>query len=263
MVKITLDAETFKALASSTRLTVLRALDERRKTLTELARDLDLNKATVHEHLQLLTAANLIRKRDDEGRKWIYYELTWQGQRLMHPQETTTFNVLLGLGVLAAGGGITMLGRSLGWWLSTQPSVADSGTERTQPFGTFDAQDPAAPSPGAAGTGGGQGETGTATTTSAAESGQQAPPAMDPAVQRDQQAEQAMPAVDDASDDGSILSVILLCMTALFAGLAMVLRRNIRPGRFNPRAAQAAEAAAPKALPSAGTTAGPDRPGKV
>ena len=63
VVKITLDAETFKALASSTRLTVLRALDERRKTLTELARDLELNKATVHEHLQLLTAADLIRKR--------------------------------------------------------------------------------------------------------------------------------------------------------------------------------------------------------
>jgi DNA-binding transcriptional ArsR family regulator len=124
VAKITLDTKTFQALASATRLTVLRALDERRKTLTELARDLELNKATVHEHLQLLVAAGLVRKRDDEGRKWIYYELTWTGEKLLHPQETTTFSVLLGLGVAAAGGGVLMLGRALGWWLATMPMEA-------------------------------------------------------------------------------------------------------------------------------------------
>lgn len=112
-VRITLDAETFRALASTTRLAVLRALDERRKTLSELSRDLALNKATVHEHLALLSAAELVKKRDDEGRKWIYYELTWRGQKILHPQETTTFNVLLGLSILAAGGGGAMLARAL------------------------------------------------------------------------------------------------------------------------------------------------------
>ena len=79
VAKVVLDSEVFKALASPTRLAVLRSLDERRKTVTELARDLELNKATVHEHLQLLVATGLIKKRDDEGRKWIYYELTWRG----------------------------------------------------------------------------------------------------------------------------------------------------------------------------------------
>ncbi|MEK6985092.1 MAG: winged helix-turn-helix domain-containing protein [Candidatus Thermoplasmatota archaeon] len=112
-MRITLDAETFKALASSSRLQVLKALDERRKTLSELARDLALNKATVHEHLALLSSADLVKKRDDEGRKWIYYELTWRGQKILHPQETTSFNILLGLSVLAAGGGAALLVRSL------------------------------------------------------------------------------------------------------------------------------------------------------
>src|ERR1051326_5467375 len=121
--KITLDAETFRALASSTRLTVLKALDERRKTLTELARDLQLNKATVHEHMQLLTGAGLVRKRDDEGRKWIYYELTWTGQRILHPEATTTFNLLLGLSIAAAGGGVAMMGRALGWWFAAHPAA--------------------------------------------------------------------------------------------------------------------------------------------
>lgn len=116
MAKVTLDMETFKALASDTRLGVLRALDERRKTLTELSKELDLNKATVHEHLALLTTTGLIKKRDDEGRKWIYYELTWRGERLLHPETTTTFAVLLGVSVAAAGGGVALLGRALDWW---------------------------------------------------------------------------------------------------------------------------------------------------
>lgn len=124
MAKVTLDRETFKALASETRLSVLRALDERRKTGSELARELDLNKATVHEHLQLLADVGLVKKLD-EGRKWIYYELTWAGQRLLHPEVTTTFSVLLGLSAAAAGGGVVMLGRALGWWLSGGGSDAD------------------------------------------------------------------------------------------------------------------------------------------
>lgn len=127
VARITLDAETFKALASTTRLSVLRALDERRKTLSELARDLDLNKATLHEHLGLLSAAGLVRKRDDEGRKWIYYELTWTGSRILHPQETTTFNVLLGLSVAAAGGGMVMLTRALGLWATQRLTEVQSG----------------------------------------------------------------------------------------------------------------------------------------
>src|SRR5688500_20267344 len=127
VAKITLDADTFRALASSTRLTVLEALDERRETLTELSRDLALNKATVHEHMQLLTAAGLVKKRDDEGRKWIYYELTWTGQRILHPEATTTFNLLLGLSVAAAGGGFVMLGRALGWWLAESRSADSDG----------------------------------------------------------------------------------------------------------------------------------------
>ena len=142
VAKITLDADTFRALASSTRLTVLKALDERRKTLTELSRDLALNKATVHEHMQLLTAAGLVRKRDDEGRKWIYYELTWTGQRILHPEATTTFNLLLGLSVAAAGGGVAMLGRALGWWFAAHHplSSGDSGPQALNSPADFPAE---------------------------------------------------------------------------------------------------------------------------
>src|SRR5688572_18715944 len=85
--------------------------------------------------MQLLTAAGLVKKRDDEGRKWIYYELTWTGQRILHPEATTTFNLLLALSVAAAGGGVAMLGRALGWWMddaiaSRQSDGAEPGLDR-------------------------------------------------------------------------------------------------------------------------------------
>lgn len=128
VAKVTLDRETFKVLASETRLDLLHALDERRKTGTELATELALNKATVHEHLQLLSATGLVKK-VDEGRKWIYYELSWQGRNLLHPETGAVFSVLLGLSVLAAGGGFAMLGRALGWWWQAKKSSGDVGPD--------------------------------------------------------------------------------------------------------------------------------------
>jgi DNA-binding transcriptional ArsR family regulator len=230
VAKITLDADTFRALASSTRLTVLKALDERRKTLTELSRDLALNKATVHEHMQLLTAAGLVRKRDDEGRKWIYYELTWTGQRILHPEATTTFNLLLGLSVAAAGGGVFMLGRALGWWFADRSAASDDE------FGTLgdgadserlrDADEAPASSP----EGGSQGDA----------NGTQQAFAMDESA-----------GVDDGGsdagtpffDDGGWLALALIATCLLFVVLAYFLQRKLRPKPLDPAAAAAAEAA--------------------
>lgn len=195
VAKVTLDRETFKALASETRLAVLRALDERRKTGSELARELDLNKATVHEHLQLLADVGLVKKLD-EGRKWIYYELTWQGQRLLHPEATTTFSVLLGLSVAAAGGGFAMLGRALGWWLGGGDAapLADDGA---QPEGDSAAEMAAtspSPTPEASTEGGG------------------------------------------FFDDGGWISLALFATAVLLAVLAVVLVRRSGPSRVAPNA---------------------------
>lgn len=88
MDRITLDREVFKALASDTRLDILKALDERQKTVTELARELSLNKATVFEHLEKLAVVGLIQKLEDD-RKWVYWQLSWKGRRLLHPEKIT------------------------------------------------------------------------------------------------------------------------------------------------------------------------------
>jgi DNA-binding transcriptional ArsR family regulator len=220
VAKITLDADTFRALASSTRLTVLKALDERRKTLTELSRDLDLNKATVHEHMQLLTAAGLVRKRDDEGRKWIYYELTWTGQRILHPEATTTFNLLLGLSVAAAGGGVAMLGRAMGWWLAPPSTSETAGGQDGAEIQSL------------------QSDNETAQGASAPEDG----------ADRSFALEDSGPgaAGDGGSsffDDGGWLALALLATCALFLVLAYVLQRKLRPKPLDAAAASAAEGA--------------------
>lgn len=75
---ITIDRETFKALASDTRLGILKSLSERKKTVTELAESLNLSKSTVHEHLKVLVKTGLV-KRINTQNKWVYYRLTWKG----------------------------------------------------------------------------------------------------------------------------------------------------------------------------------------
>jgi DNA-binding transcriptional ArsR family regulator len=88
MAKITLDRETFKALASDTRLDILKNLDGRPMGLNDIAKVTNLNKATLHEHLTKLNEAGLIKRTEREGHNWVYYRLTWKGESLLHPENT-------------------------------------------------------------------------------------------------------------------------------------------------------------------------------
>ncbi|HEC82115.1 MAG TPA: ArsR family transcriptional regulator [Thermoplasmatales archaeon] len=88
MTKITIDKETFKALASDARLEIIKTLDGRKLNLSEIARKTKLNKATVHEHLTKLLEAELVKKIERDGHKWTYYKLSWKGSNLLHPENT-------------------------------------------------------------------------------------------------------------------------------------------------------------------------------
>ena len=102
--KITLDRGAFKALASDTRVQILKSLDRRRKMLAELSKQLGMSPSTVKEHMESLVSAGLAVQIDD-GHKWKYYELTKKGSNVLHPDQTRIW-ILLSvslLGMIAAG----------------------------------------------------------------------------------------------------------------------------------------------------------------
>lgn len=91
--KIVLDQDTFKALATGTRVKILKTLDKRRHTQSELSAVLDMSVPTVKEHLSALEKAGLV-KRHEEGRKWIYYSLTEKSKCVLDPERKRLWIVL-------------------------------------------------------------------------------------------------------------------------------------------------------------------------
>ncbi len=100
--KITLDRQTFKALAIDSRVDILRRLEQHQHTLTDLAQEMGLAPSTIKEHLDKLVAVDLVVQ-IDKGMKWKYYRLTRKGRKLLNPHEKRVWIVLsLGLVFLFA-----------------------------------------------------------------------------------------------------------------------------------------------------------------
>jgi len=119
--KVILDDKSFKALSAESRVSILKNLNNRRMTLSELSKRLSLEASTIKEHCTLLVQADLI-KQIDEGRKWKYYELTGKGKSLIEPNlmEQVRVLVVLCFGAIMFGGimmfilsGTFMLGQNL------------------------------------------------------------------------------------------------------------------------------------------------------
>jgi len=100
--KITIERDVFKALASDTRIEILKILDKRRHTQSELAVTLKLSVPTVKEHLDAMGKAGLV-KQIDEGYKWKYYELTEKSKCILDPERKKVW-ILLGFWIVAAVG---------------------------------------------------------------------------------------------------------------------------------------------------------------
>ena len=101
---IRLDKETFKALASGTRVDILKLLGQRRHMQTEIAAVLSLSTPTVKEHLDALEKVGLV-ERHEEGRKWKYYSLSKKGKGVLNPEEMKIW-IVLALFIFSVVGGI-------------------------------------------------------------------------------------------------------------------------------------------------------------
>ncbi len=85
--ELPLDPDLIDVLSSETRRDILSHLQGRRMTVTELSQQLDLRKATIHEHMKKLVRSGLVERQEDE-RVWVYYRLTPRGKKLLNPQRT-------------------------------------------------------------------------------------------------------------------------------------------------------------------------------
>ncbi|MBN1110299.1 MAG: winged helix-turn-helix transcriptional regulator [Methanomassiliicoccales archaeon] len=79
---------------------MLKALQSERRTLSQLAEALEVDKAAVHRHLRKLEDGGLVKRTEEHG--FIYYALTWKARDLVSPGENTRVVVLLSTSLLLA-----------------------------------------------------------------------------------------------------------------------------------------------------------------
>jgi len=88
-----LEKEDLKILGTESRVKILKYLGKRKMTVSELSRQVDLSKSTVHEHLATLADAGFIEKSANNGNIWVYYHLTDKGKKALRSR--TRFFLML------------------------------------------------------------------------------------------------------------------------------------------------------------------------
>jgi DNA-binding transcriptional ArsR family regulator len=92
-MRVELDKKALFALASDSRLEILKAMQPMRRTVTQLADTLGIDKAAVHRHLKTLEEGGFVNRYEDHG--FVYYGLSWKSRDLLSPGENTRVVILL------------------------------------------------------------------------------------------------------------------------------------------------------------------------
>lgn len=106
--EIVLDKKTFEALAMDTRISILKSLKQRRKTQTEISKEMKMAASTISEHLDKMIDANLVEKQK-QGKKWVYYSLTGKGLRIVEPGNKSAFVFALSMSLVLVFTGLFLM----------------------------------------------------------------------------------------------------------------------------------------------------------
>lgn len=128
-MEIRIGKEEFKALSSDTRISIIKMLNSRNFTLSELSAKLNMSSPTIKQHLETLVNSDLIEQKD-EGRKWKYYSLTRKGKKIIEPEDSHIM-ILLGASLI----GLMFLVYLL---FGSGTAYAPAGYEITQKMSSFD-----------------------------------------------------------------------------------------------------------------------------
>jgi DNA-binding transcriptional ArsR family regulator len=97
---VVLDGKVIGALASGTRRAILKKFIQAPYTVSELSRELGINKSAISKHLDKLADAGLITKMEN-GKEFIYYELTNKGKSIVGLNENAKLVILLSSAITA------------------------------------------------------------------------------------------------------------------------------------------------------------------
>lgn len=97
-MKVEIDKQALFALASDSRIEILKALGPQRRTLTQLADSLGIDKAAVHRHLKKLEEGGFVVRYEDHG--FVYYGLSWKARDIISPGENTKIVIVFASGWL-------------------------------------------------------------------------------------------------------------------------------------------------------------------
>ncbi len=106
MSDITLTKKSFDALSSDSRIKILKLLNERQMTLSELARRLRMSKSTVSQHIEKLLEAELVVKK--QHGKWVYYALSDTGRKILNSR-VLRVRIIISIGVALILAGIALI----------------------------------------------------------------------------------------------------------------------------------------------------------
>lgn len=107
IMRVELDKKSLFALASDTRLDILKALQPMRRTVSQLSEALNIDKAAVFRHLKKMEEGDLVKRYEDHG--FVYYGLSWKARDLLSPDENTRIVVLLSCTYLLIIGTVLLL----------------------------------------------------------------------------------------------------------------------------------------------------------
>ena len=111
-MRVELDKKALFALASDTRLEILKTLNPMRRTITQLAEALEIDKAAVFRHIKKLEEGEFVKRYEDHG--FIYYGLTWKARDILDPKENTKIVILISCAYILLLASVIVLALVLG-----------------------------------------------------------------------------------------------------------------------------------------------------
>jgi DNA-binding transcriptional ArsR family regulator len=136
-MKVELDKKALFALASDSRMEILKALHPQRRTVAQLADELGIDKAAIHRHLKKLEEGGLVTRYEDHG--FVYYGLSWKARDVISPGENARIVIVFSLSWLLIAGAVGAFVLSLSSMDFMAGGMSNPAGEQVDSAGRYDA----------------------------------------------------------------------------------------------------------------------------